>query len=176
MGTERGDHVDHPEDFSEYASARWGALVRSAVFLGCNTSEAQDLAQTTLTRCYAHWNKVSRADDRDAYVYRVLLNCHRDNRRRRWWQEKPTSVLPDAARADGTDAIDTAQTVHQALSGLSKPNRDVVVLRYFADLSEQQTSHALGIAPGTVKSRLSRALAQLSQDTDMIDLVRGGTS
>ena len=38
--------------------------------------------------------------------------------------------------------------------------RAVVVLRYFAHLTEQQTASVLGIAPGTVKSRLSRALAR----------------
>ncbi len=45
--------MDHDGDFSAYASARWGSLVRSGVFLGCSPEEAQDLAQTTLMRCYA---------------------------------------------------------------------------------------------------------------------------
>jgi len=155
---------DDDAEFSAYASARWGSLVRSAVFLGCSTHEAQDLAQTTLMRCYAQWAKVARAEDRDAYVYRVLLNCHRDSRRRRWWGERPTEVLPDRQSADGTDAIDVADAVRRALANLSKPNREVVVLRYFVHLSEQQTARVLDIAPGTVKSRLSRALAQLALD------------
>jgi RNA polymerase sigma factor (sigma-70 family) len=119
---------------------------------------------------------VSRADDRDAYVYRMLLNCHRDSRRRRWWRETPTGDLPERPEPDRLEAIEVAHAVHQALAGLSKAHRVVVVLRYFADLSEQQTAHVLGIAPGTVKSRLSRALSQLSRDTDLIDLARGGTA
>ena len=76
-------------DFATYAAARWASLVRSAVFLGCSREDAQDLAQVTLLRCYVSWAKVQRADDRDAYVYRVLLNCLRDSRRRRWWGERP---------------------------------------------------------------------------------------
>ena len=156
-------------EFSAYVSARWGSLVRSAVFLGCSPHEAQDLAQATLMRCYAQWGKVSRADDRDAYVYRILLNCHRDSRRRRWWGEHPTADLPEHQSADDTVAVDVADAVRRALGNLSRPNREVVVLRYFVHLSEQQTAHVLDIAPGTVKSRLSRALAQLSLDPHLAD-------
>ena len=63
-----------------------------------------------------------------------------------------------------------ADAARRALGNLSKPNREVVVLRYFVHLSEQQTARVLDIAPGTVKSRLSRALAQLSLDPHLTDL------
>jgi RNA polymerase sigma-70 factor (sigma-E family) len=160
-------------DFATYAAARWASLVRSAVFLGCSKEEAQDIAQVTLLRCYVSWAKVKRADDRDAYVYRVLLNCLRDSRRRRWWGERPTERLPETEAPDITSDVDVADAVHRALAGLSKPHRDVVVLRFFANLSEQQTAHALGVGPGTVKSRLSRALAKLSADSHLLDLTEG---
>ena len=168
--------MDHDGDFSAYATARWGTLVRSAVFLGCTLDEAHDLVQTTLLRCYTGWRKVQRANDRDAYVYRILLNCHRDSRRRRWWGERPTDTLPERPTSvDATASVDTADAIHRALSDLSKVNREVVVLRYYAHLSEQQTAHALGIAPGTVKSRLSRALAQLATNSHLADLTEGPT-
>ncbi len=64
--------------------------------------------------------------------------------------------------------------MHRALDGLSKPNRDVVVLRYFAGLTEAETAAALDIPAGTVKSRLSRSLAQLAADDHLADLT-GGT-
>ena len=165
--------MDHDDEFSAYAAARWATLVRAAVFLGCTLDEAQDLAQTTLLRCYTAWPKVARADDRDGYVYRVLVNCHRDSRRRRWWGERPTERLPEQSTPDGTEAVHLTDAVHRALEGLSRPNREVVVLRYFAHLSERQTADALGIAPGTVKSRLSRALAQLAADDHLVDLREG---
>ena len=161
-------------DFSAYASARWSTLVRSAVFLGCTLEESHDLVQTTLLRCFLAWRKVQRADNIDAYVYRVLLNCHRDSRRRRWWGEQPTDALPDRPTAeDHSDALATADAVHRAMADLSDVNREVVVLRYFAHLSEQQTAEALGIAPGTVKSRLSRALTQLGASDHLTDLREG---
>lgn len=168
--------MDHDGDFSAYASARWGTLVRSAVFLGCTVDEAQDLAQTTLLRCYTSWRRVQKADDPDAYIYKILLNCHRDSRRRRWWGERPSDALPERPTGvDDTSAVDIADAVDRALGELSKVNRQVVVLRYYAHLSEHQTAQVLGIAPGTVKSRLSRALAQLAASSHLKDLTEGPT-
>jgi DNA-directed RNA polymerase specialized sigma24 family protein len=66
--------VDSDDDFSEYVAARWARLVRSAVLLGCPHAEVEDLVQTTLERCLVKWRKVQRADDRDAYVHRILIN------------------------------------------------------------------------------------------------------
>ena len=162
--------MEQDREFADYARESWGSLVRAAVFLGCTPHEAEDIAQTTLVRCYTAWPKVAGADNRTAYVYRMLLNCLRDSRRRRWWTERPTADVPETASSDAADAVDLADAVHRALEGLSKRNRDVVVLRYFAGLTERQTAEALGVPPGTVKSRLSRALAQLAADDHLTDL------
>lgn len=162
-------------DFDEYAAARWPSLVRSGVFLGCSVEEAQDLAQTTLLRCHLAWAKAQRADDRDAYVYRVLLNCLRDSRRRHWRGERPTERLPEETIRDRVDAVAVADAVHRALTRVTAEQREVVVLRIFVDLSEQQTAHVLDVAVGTVKSRLSRALARLAEDRHLIDLTEGPT-
>ena len=59
------------------------------------------------------------------------------------------------------------------MADLDDGQRAVVVLRYFAHLSEQQTAAVLGIAPGTVKSRLSRALARLAVHPQLSDPVEG---
>ncbi|CAN5560533.1 SigE family RNA polymerase sigma factor [soil metagenome] len=158
------------DGFSEYAEARWRTLVRSAVLLGCDLHEAEDLAQATLLRCYVKWAQVERAADRDAYVARILVNLHRQSRRRRWWREQPTQVLPEEAVGDRTGDVDGTETVRLALAGLSVEHREVVLLRVHLQLSERQTADALRIAPGTVKSRLSRALARLAGDPDLIDL------
>ncbi|NYD43340.1 SigE family RNA polymerase sigma factor [Nocardioides panaciterrulae] len=166
--------MDCDGDFSAYASARWATLVRSAVFLGCTLDEAHDLAQTTLLRCYTAWRKVEKARDRDAYVYRIMLNCHRDSRRRRWWGERPAATLPDRATEDPTEHVEVTDAVHRALADLSPVHREVIVLRYYAHLSEQQTADVLGIAPGTVKSRVARALRLLATNGHLADLAEGG--
>ena len=94
------------EDFSDFATARWGSLVRSAVFLGATVDDAHDLVQVALLKCYTSWTRVIAADSQDAYVYRLLLNCYRDSRRRRWWAERPSEHLPEVPEADHTHAIE----------------------------------------------------------------------
>jgi len=163
--------VERDEDFSEYVSARAASLARSALLLGCSVHEAEDLVQNTLAACYASWDKVARARERDAYVYRVLVNMHAKSRRRRWWGERPTEHLPEGAAADDpTDRLADADALRRALGALSLKDRSAVVLRYYAQLSEAETAQALGIPRGTVKSRLSHALRQLAQDPSVAAL------
>lgn len=87
-------------DFSNFAAVRWNDLVRSAVFLGSTVPDAQDVAQTTLLRCFVSWSAVSHADDRDAYLCKVLLNCFRNSRRRIWTRETPIERLPEGPTHD----------------------------------------------------------------------------
>ncbi|NEA31440.1 SigE family RNA polymerase sigma factor [Streptomyces sp. SID13031] len=158
------------EDFSDYVAARWPSLVRAAVLLGCSLPEAEDLVQTTLERCLLKWDKVRVAEDRNAYVHRVLINQFISARRRRWTGEKPAAVLPDQPSLDQTIGIDDSDAVMRALDRLTREQRAAVVLRYYAHLSEQQMASVLGIASGTVKSRLARALKTLAQDPDLAEL------
>lgn len=162
--------MDRDADFADYARARWPALVRTAVFLGCDRHEAEDLAQATLVRCLQKWDRVRAAEERDAYVYRILVNTRHDQHRRRRVVEQPVERLPDPGVADATGEVDLADAVHRALAGLSAEHRQVVVLRHLVQLGETQTAAALGIAVGTVKSRLSRALRQLAADPALRDL------
>lgn len=158
------------DEFTEYVTARWATLVRSAVLLGCTPSEAEDLVQSALERCLLKWNRVRVAEDRDAYVHRVLINCFRSSRRRRWHGELPSASLPESAAGDQLARVDDADAVMRALDRLSADQRTAVVLRYYAHLSEQQMASVLGVAAGTVKSRLSRAVKALSQDPHLAEL------
>jgi RNA polymerase sigma-70 factor (sigma-E family) len=155
-------------DFTAYVAARRPRLVRTAVLLGCPESDAEDLVQTALARCLRAWKRVAKADNRDAYVHRVLVNAHHDARARRWNGELPTERLPESTAAGG-DLVD-GLVVRRALATLSAEHREVLVLRYFADLGERQTAEVLGVAPGTVKSRTARALAALSAHDDIAAL------
>jgi RNA polymerase sigma-70 factor (sigma-E family) len=167
--------VDRDEDYASYVSARWAALVRAAALLGCSRADAEDVVQATLVRCYVSWAKVSGAADRDAYVYKMLVNALSTSRRRRWWSERPTAELADDPDpSDDFDRADVTDGIRRALARLGADSRAVVVLRYYADLTERQTADVLGIAVGTVKSRMSRALAQLATDPHLSDLP-GGT-
>ncbi|HJQ05114.1 MAG TPA: SigE family RNA polymerase sigma factor [Nocardioides sp.] len=160
--------IEDEAAYTAYVEKAWPTLVRAAVFLGAGVHEAEELAQQTLVRCYGAWDRVSAAGNRDAYVYRMLLNCLRDQRRSRWWKDRRDVAQLDTPTPDRSEAVATADAIHRALAGLTKPARDVVVLRYFVELSEAQTAQALGIPAGTVKSRLSRALTQLAADDHLL--------
>ena len=155
-----GGHVE----FDQYVAARRTALVRSAVLLGCPPADAEDVVQAALLRCFRHWRRVQGADRPDAYVYRVLVNTLRDDRARRWHDERPTDTLPD--RVEHPDHA-TGLAVREALSRMDFGQREVLVLRYYADLSEADIAAVLGIAPGTVKSRASRGLHALAADESL---------
>ncbi|MDN4174123.1 SigE family RNA polymerase sigma factor [Nocardioides sp. SOB77] len=162
--------TDDDDDFTAFVAARWRTLVRAGLLLGCDLAEAEDLAQTTLVKCYLAWPRVAAADDRDAYVYRVLVNAHRQRRRRRWHGERPTEVLPDVPVADHGTAAGEADAVARALADLSADHREVVLLRFYLQLGETQIAEVLGVRPGTVKSRLSRALRRLSTNAHLTPL------
>lgn len=163
-------NAEQEAEFSAFAAARWTAWVRSAVFLGCETTEAHDVAQEALVRCYRHWGKVQRADDIDGYAFRILVNAYRDARRRRRWREETASVVPDTYVHDSAETIVRADAVQRALDELTDPHRQVLVLRYFVHLDEKQTAQALDIPLGTVKSRLSRALAAMATSPHLADI------
>jgi RNA polymerase sigma-70 factor (sigma-E family) len=161
----------HDEEFTAFVSARYATLVRSAVLLGCPTPDAEDATQAALARCYAAWSRVRRADDPDAYVYRVLVNGLSRGWRRRWRGEVPHADLPEPAGPDrvatGGDpavVVDTRADVRAALARLSVEHRRVLVLRYFADFTERQVSAVLDVPLGTVKSRTARAVAALAAE------------
>ena len=166
---------DRESAFATYAAARWLTLARSAVLLGAGHHEAEDLAQATLMKAYVSWSRVAAASHPDAYVMKILINEFRSSRRRRWWQERPTALLPEEVAPDTTDGVDGADAVAHALDGLGAGQREVVVLRYYAHLTDRQIADALGVAEGTVKSRLSRAHRQLASD-EHLHALRDGTT
>lgn len=151
------------EDFSTYVAARWASLVRVGVYLGCSKAEAEDLVQSTLLRCYRSWSRVRRADRVDAYVHRSLVTTLAKSRRRLWRGEIPTEDLPDGSGGDVLATSDARADLHRALSRLSPDHREVLVLRFVGDLTEQQTADVLDVPIGTVKSRVARALAAIDQ-------------
>ncbi|MFW6775626.1 SigE family RNA polymerase sigma factor [Nocardioides sp. CPCC 205120] len=166
--------TDVPVDFDAYVALRWTRLVRAAVLLGAGREEAEDVVQSCLVRCLVRWDRVRAADDVDAYVHKALVNTFVSSRRRRWHGERPTEHLPEVVHVDAADEVDHRDAVLRALERLGADQRAVVVLRYYSHLTERQTAEALGVAPGTVKSRLSRALRVLAADPSLLALRGAG--
>ena len=148
------------EEFSAFAASRWPGLVRLAFGLTGDRWMAEDIAQTALARTYVAWRRVSRADDPDAYLRRILINaCNRRFRRRRV-TEQPGNP-PETLVEGPADLVGERTALVAALHLLPSRQRAVIVLRYWAGPNRRADRRALGCSPGTVRSQLSRALSKL---------------
>lgn len=163
MGAFGGRHEDRLEEFQKFATTAGPRLFRTALLLtGGDWHQAEDLVQTALARAFASWERVRRADNRDAYVRTVLVRAHLSQRRLRRSAERPVEVVPDSASdVRGDPALRLALLV--ALARLSPKDRAVLVLRYWEDQSVEQTASELGLRPGTVRNRSMAALARLRE-------------
>ncbi|WP_194923272.1 SigE family RNA polymerase sigma factor [Catenulispora pinisilvae] len=149
-------------DFIEFVSGRVLWLRRIAFLLCEDWHHADDLAQTALTKLYAVWPKARSADNLDAYLRTILVNAYINETRRPLWKRlvtADTGVLLDLPeRAPDSDA---ALDLRAALAKLPPRQRAAVVLRYYCDLSVEQTAAELNCSPGTVKSQTARGLDAL---------------
>src|SRR5690606_33213413 len=118
-----------------------------------------DSVDEAMVRAFQRWGKVGALDNPAGWVYRVGLNVARSRIRR--VARRITFGTVVAAPETIRDAEPSEPSIVAALADLSVDHRSVVVCRLFLDWSEADTAAALGIRPGTVKSRLSRALTQL---------------
>jgi RNA polymerase sigma-70 factor (sigma-E family) len=152
-------------EFDEFAHAAWPRLHRSAYLLTGDHHLAEDLAQTALERTYAKWRTV-RSGDALAYSRRTLVNLNVDRIRRRRLREVGGEALAHADRGAADPRPEDRDQIVRLLAQLTERERRVVVLRHYYDLSEASVARELGIAPGTVKSTLARALTKLRVRVD----------
>jgi RNA polymerase sigma-70 factor (sigma-E family) len=146
--------------FIAYATARRPQMYRTACLLCGDPHRAEDIVQDTLARLYANWPRVSRADNVEGYVRRVLVNSHYSDRRRPWRREATTTSW-DLPPLDPGMATEDADVIWAAIRRLPPRQRQVVVLRHIWDCSVEDTAADLGISPGTVKTQTRDALAAL---------------
>jgi RNA polymerase sigma factor (sigma-70 family) len=133
--------------------------LRRTAFLYCRDwHTADDLVGATLEKLYHSWKRAQRANSMDAYVFGILAHVWLDERRRPWRRERvvpdvPDRVVPEFGSGD-TDML-------ALLASLPTGRRACLVLRFYCDLSVEQTAEILGISPGTVKSQTARGLDML---------------
>jgi RNA polymerase sigma-70 factor (sigma-E family) len=156
--------MSNDEEFSSFVAARADHLYRQAWLLTGSRPAAEDLVQTALTKAYAAWTRVRRADDPVAYVHGVLMKSFLSDRRRRWRGELPVAEprTEIGGLADPADAQVDRLALVEALGGLSRIDRAVVVLRYWDDRSVAEAAATLGLSEAAVKNRSLRALRRLA--------------
>lgn len=154
------------EDFFDAVLPQATAVARRIVG---DASVAEELAAEAFARAYARWPRLQRDPYRTAWVLRVTANLAIDVVRRR--RPMPRVVTRQSPALD--DEVATRLALAHALRALPARQRKVVVLRCLADLSESETAHLLGIAPGTVKAHLHRGLNHL-RDQMNVNLLEVG--
>ena len=148
--------AEPPLSFEEFFREAWPGAVRLAALLTQDRGAGEDIAQEAFAQMYRTWGRAERPH---AYLRTTLVNsCHNWRRRLQVRQDKLPLLLTPGSSVLGADELT------DAVAALPFRQRAVIVLRYYADLSEAEIADALGCRNGTVKSLASRALARLEKE------------
>lgn len=133
--------------------------VRAYMFCACsNTSDADDLSQECFLRALRNWARFEGRGSRQAWLFAIARNTQVDWFRRRRRDARlvdPGDAVPCEMPQGG---LDDTEMVWEIVSGLGPEYREVIHLRFAADLSYVEIAEMLGVPIGTVRSRLHRGL------------------
>jgi RNA polymerase sigma factor (sigma-70 family) len=164
------------DSFDRFFDAHYDDVVRTLILVAGDRDRADDAAQEAFAQAFRKWSTVSVMERPVGWVIVVGVN-----RLKRWIargdRARPTDPanlgdpselrgdghrdLDRADRSDHAESVATADDLRVALDQLGRRQRATVVLRYLCDLSTDDVARALGCSPGTVKSALHQALANL---------------
>jgi RNA polymerase sigma-70 factor (sigma-E family) len=149
--------VEAATTFDELFRRRYEPMVRVAFLMVGSRAEAEDVVQDSFARVELRWNRL---ENPAGYLHRCVVNRSHDTLRRRRLEQRFGRL-----RRDETSELQ-ADELGDALAALPPKRRAAVVLRYYAGLPEREIAEVLGVRPGTVKSMLHRALAQLREEIE----------
>jgi RNA polymerase sigma-70 factor (sigma-E family) len=139
------------------------SLLRTALLLTAGDwHRAEDIVSAAVLKLYVSWRRASRTQHVDAYVRQILVRTWLDEQRRPWRREHAVAQVPDLDDAPADD-LDRRADLQEVLARLPSRQRAVLVLRFYEDLSVDQTADALGCTPGAVKALTNRAISAMRQ-------------
>lgn len=154
--------MEHEDDeFEAFFRQMIGRVMRSVTRIEHDSGTAEDAAIEAFARAHLHWGSVGPDPHREAWVLRVAVNAAIDQGRRNRRHRRP----PEPARALGIAEHSIADRLWIAdeLRRLPKRQREAIVLRYIADLSERDVADAMGITVGSVKVHVHRGMKALGR-------------
>jgi len=144
-------------------------------------TEAEDLTQEAFIRVYERWDEFRGESSIDTWYYRILVNMCSNHRKKRgvwkrikdWLQENPDNQLMQDRFSlfNPEDIIGHNQlsgSINDILETLSEKQRTIFILRYLHDFSIQEIVETTGMASGTIKSHLFRALKTVRKQLTLI--------
>jgi RNA polymerase sigma-70 factor (sigma-E family) len=156
--------VDPPDAGAVFAAHRLG-LLRLAVLLVGDRATAEDVVQDAFAGLHRHWPELRDSAAALAYARASVVNGSRMVLRRRSLMRR-VGVAPDPPIWSAESAAmlsEDRREVVEALRRLPRRRREVLVLRYYLDLSDAEIAAALGIGEATVRSTAARALRALGR-------------
>jgi RNA polymerase sigma-70 factor (sigma-E family) len=152
--------TDRDRDFAEYFATK-ADVMRGTAFLLCGDwHRAEDLVQNAFIKLYRVWNRIGGHGTLDAYTRQILVRTFLDETRRGFFRREQVTDEP-TDRAVTQDGPEDRLVLLRALARVPARQRTALVLRYWEDLSIEETAQAMKCSTGTVKSQTSRGLAVL---------------
>ena len=158
-----GQTWDADEAVTQLYAAQYRALVRLATLLLRDVGAAEEVVQDSFVAMHGSWRRLRDHDRALAYLRQAVVNRSRSALRHRTVEQRHAPApMPDHASAEhgALEALEREDLI-RALHRLPRRQREVLVLRYYIDLSEAQIADAIGISRGAVKSHASRGMAAL---------------
>ena len=150
-----------PDGFAPLFEQHHPRALRLAYLLSRDRSAAEDVAAAAMARVFERWRRGG-IDDVWRYLATAVVNEVRRRGRRAAMEQRALALEPrGATSADASAGVVDRDLLRQLLAGLPQWQREVLVLRYFGDMSEADIATALGVSPGSVKTHASRGLARL---------------
>jgi RNA polymerase sigma-70 factor (sigma-E family) len=142
-------------------------LIRLAIVMLGDRAAAEDVVQDAFLGLYRHWDRLAAPGNALTYVRSAVLNRCRNALRQRGQRERHDRLDPGPTASESAEAVALIGQEHQqvlaAIRALPDRQREALVLRFYLDLSEEETARAMGVSRGTVKSATSRAVAALGR-------------
>lgn len=155
-------------DFESFVRESSTRLLRTAILLCGNRTDADDLVQTAYTAAFRRWRLVANAESPVAYTRRILIRAYlADQKRARQRAGSENRTARSAATSDSLagasrlEPVDARISLLEAIATLPTLDRAVVIARYWEDLSVGETAALLNLTEGACRTRASRALARL---------------
>lgn len=160
--------ADRKRSFEEAAARSERAIWALLAGATGNDETARDLAQETFLRAWRAWGRFRGDASAFTWFYAIARNVLRRHARRERFRrallERFAREPRDPAPPDAHDA--SSLRLRRAVASLAEPFRETVLLHYFADRSVKEIAVDLGVAEGTVKSRLARAREMLAKEME----------
>jgi len=144
------------------------AAYRLAVGMLRSQVDAEDAVQDAMLKAWRHFGRFRRESDLRPWLFTIVANQCRDQRRSKWWSVIRGSVAPDEL-LDATSSVDPETVdLRRAIYRLPHDQRYVLVLRFYLDLSYEEVAQTLGISTKAAKSRTYRAVERLRLSPEVL--------